>query len=145
MHVIGHHFHPDAVFIARPVTGAHALGGRSRDLLSQEMCNTYPEYRTEIESFRLDFVNYLYWRSISMRNVLQSLIAAKLLFLENPIIGTKLVFLTLAQLARGFCRRRAPTGMLLFFRSAMRNLGIFGSLVEKLDREILRRHADLGA
>jgi hypothetical protein len=38
-------------------------------------------------------------------------------------------------------RRKAfvPTGVLLFFRFAVRDLAIFGGLVDKLDCEIARR------
>ncbi len=79
---------------------------RSRDLVAEEMCRTYPERAVEIKGHRLFFLSYLYSRALANRKIIDPLRIAIRLLWESPLGGARYILeLTARPIARAIVRR----------------------------------------
>jgi glycosyltransferase involved in cell wall biosynthesis len=66
---------------------------RGRDLVAEEMCQTYPDHAIKIKGYRLYFLEYLYYEALHTRQTINILRIAVLLVNESPLRGAALVVL----------------------------------------------------
>jgi glycosyltransferase involved in cell wall biosynthesis len=70
---------------------------RSWDLVSEEICSSYPERASEIRASRVYFFSYVYDRGVNARRWGAALRIGAMLVRQRPLNGTKQVLLTPAR------------------------------------------------
>ncbi len=86
---------------------------RSWDMVSEEMCSSYPERASEIRAHRAYFLSYMYNRGLSARRWGAVLQIGAMLIRQRPLNGTKLLFgtptrLVISRLLSAWNSQEAP-------------------------------------